>query len=502
MLRQARFPGPWISCSVRLEPIVAISAPRYISRVRPLRYSTTVRIVQAVEWYYPDGSGGTERYVSALCRKIRDAGHEVSVAAPDPLTMRTRAYCHDGTAVFRYPIPAEPSRQECQGRTTVRGAESFHEWLKQRQPDVVHFHTFGTGLGLYEIKAAKAARARVIATTHSASLGFLCQRGTMMQWGEYLCDGICEPAKCSACELQHRGLSKRMARTVAALPPKISEVANRLPGRLGTALSLNDLIAFNKQRQDDMLELVDAFVVLTGWAFDKVVANGARPEKVRLNRLGVSELPTARKPGPDRRPTSCPVLVGYLGRFEAIKGVEDLARAIASLPRELPIRFEFRGPVNSAAERDLVDRLKGILRGDPRVNFAPPVAPEAAYEVLATYDVLCCPSVCVEGGPTVALEAHAIGTPVIGTRIGGLAEIVIDGENGRLVPPGDWRALAEVLKQMALDPCSTIDRWRSLVYPPRTMDEIVREYLGLYSAFRPSQLASLKQIVPSQNLQC
>lgn len=456
--------------------------------------------MQAVEWYYPDGAGGTEGYVSALCRKIRDAGHEVCVAAPDPQQVRTRAYWHDGIAVFRYPIPTEPSRGECQGRTIVRGAEDFHEWLKQQQPDVVHFHTFGTGLGLHEIKAAKAAGARVIATTHSASLGFVCQRGTMMQWGEYLCDGICEPAKCSACELQHRGLSKRMARTIAALPPAISGVANRLPGKIGTALGMSDLIAFNQRQQADMLQLVDAFVVLTSWAFDKLIANGAAREKIRLNRLGVRELPSVRKPSPDRSPTRCPILVGYLGRFEAIKGVEDFARAIASLPLELPIRFEFRGPVKSAAERDLVDHLKGILRDDPRVNFAPPVAPEAAYEVLATYDILCCPSVCVEGGPTVALEAQAIGTPVIGTRIGGLTEIVTDGENGRLVPPGDWPALAEVLKQMALDPCSTIDRWRRLVLPPRTMDEIVRDYLGLYSAFHPSQLPSLKQVVPCENL--
>jgi glycosyltransferase involved in cell wall biosynthesis len=263
---------------------------------------------------------------------------------------------------------------------------------------------------------------------------------------------------------------------------------------------MSDLIAFNQQQQADMLQLVDAFVVLTSWAFDKLIANGAAREKIRLNRLGVSELPSVRKPDPDCRPTSRPILVGYLGRFEAIKGVEDLARAIASLPLELPIRFEFRGPVKSAAERDLVDHLKRILRDDPRVNFAPTVAPEEAYEVMANYDILCCPSVCVEGGPTVALEAHAIGTPVIGSRIGGLTEIVTDGENGRLFPPGDWPALAEVLKQMALDPCSTIDRWRRLVLPPRKMDEIVRDYLDLYSAFHSSQLPSLKQVVPCEKL--
>jgi glycosyltransferase involved in cell wall biosynthesis len=448
--------------------------------------------VQAVEWYYPDGVGGTEGYVSALCRKIRDAGHEVCVAAPDPQQVRIRAYWHDGIAVFRYPIPTEPSRGECQGRTIVRGAEDFHEWLKQQQPDVVHFHTFGTGLGLHEIKAAKAAGAHVIATTHSASLGFVCQRGTMMRWGEYLCDGICNPAKCAACELQHRGLSKRMARTIAALPPAISGVANSLPGKIGTALGMSDLIAFNQRQQADMLQLVDAFVVLTSWAFDKLMANGAAREKIRLNRLGVRELPSVRKPSPDRSPTRCPILVGYLGRFEAIKGVEDFARAIASLPLELPIRFEFRGPVNSAAERRLVNHLKEIVGDDSRVNFAPPVEPRAVYPVLATYDVLCCPSVCVEGGPTVALEAQAVGTPVIGTRIGGLAEIVTDGENGWLVPPRDWRELARVLNEIAENFHTTIDKWRRELQAPRTMDQICAEYLQLYAACRQMQVASLQ----------
>ena len=59
-----------------------------------------------------------------------------------------------------------------------------------------------------------------------------------------------------------------------------------------------------------------------------------------------------------------------------------------------------------------------------------------------------------------AIEAHAVGTPVIGTRIGGLAELVTDGVNGRLVAPGDRRALAGVIREMIADPQGTIDRWR------------------------------------------
>jgi glycosyltransferase involved in cell wall biosynthesis len=102
--------------------------------------------------------------------------------------------------------------------------------------------------------------------------------------------------------------------------------------------------------------------------------------------------------------------------------------------------------------------------------------------VLAGIDVLCCPSLVAEGGPTVAIEAHAVGTPVVGTRIGGLAELVTDGVNGRLVAPGDWRALSAVVRDMVADPAGTIDQWRRSLPAPRTFDDVTREYLSLYAA--------------------
>jgi glycosyltransferase involved in cell wall biosynthesis len=80
----------------------------------------------------------------------------------------------------------------------------------------------------------------------------------------------------------------------------------------------------------------------------------------------------------------------------------------------------------------------------------------------------------------VAIEAHAAGTPVIGTRIGGLAELVGDGVSGRLVAPGHWQALAGVLLEIAGDPAGTIDRWRARLPRPRTMDEVAAEHLTLY----------------------
>jgi glycosyltransferase involved in cell wall biosynthesis len=83
----------------------------------------------------------------------------------------------------------------------------------------------------------------------------------------------------------------------------------------------------------------------------------------------------------------------------------------------------------------------------------------------------------------VALEALAVGTPVIGTRIGGLAEIVEDGVNGRLVEAGDWRALADVLRTIGRDR-AVVDTWRRGIGPVRTMDDVAADYEALYAEVR------------------
>jgi len=442
-----------------------------------------VKIVQAVGWYYPDGLGGTEVYVAGLCRRLRDAGQDVLVAAPDPAAgAEERTYEHDGIPVYRYPIPSAPTRAEVQGTARVRGAERFHRWLAAQRPDVVHAHTFVTGLGLDELKAAQSVGARVVVTTHSASLGWICQRGTMMRWGEQLCDGLCRTAKCAACALQARGLPKPLAGALAAIPPPLARGARGFPGRLATALAMPDLIERNQAAQREMLSTVDRFVLLTEWALGAAAANGAPRDKLALNRLGLSQGKVVAKPGPDERPTGRPITIGYLGRFEAIKGVHDLARATASLPRDVAVHVEFRGPARTEAERSVLGELRVLAAKDPRITFADAVPEADALQVLAGYDALCCPSVCLEGGPTVAIEAHAVGTPVIGTRIGGLAELVTDGLNGGLVAPGDWCALAGVLAALAADPAGTIDRWRRNLPPARTMDQIAADYLAVYAA--------------------
>ena len=74
----------------------------------------------------------------------------------------------------------------------------------------------------------------------------------------------------------------------------------------------------------------------------------------------------------------------------------------------------------------------------------------------------------------------AAGVPVVGTNFL-ISEIVTDGVTGRLVAPGDPRALAAIFAELAADP-GAIDRWRAALPAVRTMDDVTNDYLEMYAA--------------------
>jgi glycosyltransferase involved in cell wall biosynthesis len=447
-----------------------------------------MRIVQGVGWYYPDSVGGTEVYVSTLARELRAHGHDVLIAAPQAGLQSPRTYEHDGISVFRYPIPDAPTRDEAQGDAAVRGVEHFHRWLASVRADVVHLHTFVTGLGLNEIRAARDVGSRVIVTTHASSLGYICQRGTLMWHGETLCDGRVDTARCAECVLQHRGAPSLAGAALASLPQTLSHAGATLPGRIGTALGMTDLIERNMRRQRAMFESIDAFVVLTEHAARIVRANGAPDGKVVVNRLGVrDDILTEAAPSPS--PFDVAVRAGYVGRFEDVKGVVDLAEAMRRVPEDVRIRLEFRGPTQTAADRDVKARVAALTASDPRVTIGDAVAPAQVADLLRSFDVLCCPSRCLEGGPTVALEAMAVGVPVVAASVGGVAEVVEDGVNARLVEPGAVDQLTDALVEIGRCPRTTISEWKRKLPSPRTMHDVAIDYLSIYAGARECAVA-------------
>src|SRR5262249_61427997 len=117
----------------------------------------------------------------------------------------------------------------------------------------------------------------------------------------------------------------------------------------------------------EMLSTWHGVVRRTEWALGAAAATGAPRDKLALNRLGLSQGKVVTKPGPDERPTGRPITIGYLGRFEAIKGVHDLARAAASLPRDVAVHVEVREPVLRPAQRSVLGEPRVLAPQEPRL---------------------------------------------------------------------------------------------------------------------------------------
>ncbi|BAL25903.1 sugar transferase, PEP-CTERM/EpsH1 system associated [Azoarcus sp. KH32C] len=218
------------------------------------------------------------------------------------------------------------------------------------------------------------------------------------------------------------------------------------------------------------------------------ICNGVDTARFR----GGGELRTALKDWPfgdeDVR------VIGTVGRLEAIKDPLNLIGAFALLLRRAGnaargLRLmivgdgALRGAVESAVrDAGITDRVWVTgERGD-------------VPELMRAMDVFALPSR-AEGISNTVLEAMASGLPVVATRVGGNPELVVEGETGALVPPGDSVMLAAALEPYALDPVLAKRHGaagRQRVELEFSIDGMVASYAGLYE----SLLAGAGRAVP------
>jgi glycosyltransferase involved in cell wall biosynthesis len=141
------------------------------------------------------------------------------------------------------------------------------------------------------------------------------------------------------------------------------------------------------------------------------------------------------------------VVVGYLGRLSPEKGIHVLADALEqAMPRSPALHALWLGAGPDE------NKLRRRLAASPfagRHVLGPFISdPVAAYAAL---DVLVLPSTIAESFGRVAAEAEACGVPVLGSRIGGIPEAVVEGETALLLPPGDIAAWADGLVRIVGD---------------------------------------------------
>jgi glycosyltransferase involved in cell wall biosynthesis len=407
-----------------------------------------------VHQYQPYFVGGTELYTQTLARCQAGQGHSVSVFCPSPVAGSAtwpRAEVEDQVRVYRVPVgKRSPVRVFLSAFAHRRLSRAFAFVLEQERPDLVHIqHLMGLPVDL----AAQLSRAGIpyVITLHD--YWYLCANAQLLtNYSQQVCSGPRFWINCGHCGLARAGWAN-----LVWLSPLVAP-----------------LMAYRHLRLRSVLRRARQIIAPTNFVRDASHLSATLLERVRVVPHGIQvpeNLERAQAQGPEHDD----LRVAYIGSLAFQKGVHVLIEAVNQLPHE-GVRLSIYGDVNVFPA--YVSELKQLAR-HPGISFAGRVARADMWNVLGGVDALVMPSLWYEASPLVMQEAFAAGVPLIASSIGALRELVRDGVDGFLFPPGDARALQGILARLLSDPAQLV-QLRANIRPVRTIQDHVKDVEAVY----------------------
>ena len=423
--------------------------------------------------YYPDPVGGTEVYVGALAQWQARNGLQVGIAAP---ARENRTYQHEGLPVYRFRISNSVDIRDLYGDGDPEAAEAFDEILKQTSADIVHVHAFTSGVSLRLVERARRRSAAVVFTYHTPTVS--CDRGSLQLWGSDTCDGVMDVRRCAGCTLHGKGISKPASWLAGSLPPAVGERLGRmgLSGGAWTALRMSELTQARHSAVRALFHESVEVIAVCEWVRELLLRNGVPPEKITVCRQGLAYPMAAAKKG-GQPCAGSPLRLVFFGRLDTLKGLRTVWEALRLLPG-LHVMLDIFTVIQDAAMQNEASLL-AMLRADSRIRIFPAVAPADVVARLAEYDAVVVPSQGLETGPLVVYEAFGAAVPVIGSNLGGIAELVRHEENGLLVEAASRQAWAGAIRRLVEDR-TLLPKLRQGIGPVRTMRDVAAEMQPVY----------------------
>lgn len=405
--------------------------------------------------FYPPAVGGVEHHVHNLSAALARRGHEVSIATLWQEGL-PEFECSEGVRVHRIRgsmqrlsmVFTDKERRHLPPFPDPEMLWALRRIIRQERPHVVHAHNWI----VHSFTPIKAwSKARLVVTLHDCSIVCAKQR---IEYRGSLCTGP-GLTKCVGCAADHYGAAR-------GLPIAL---ATRVWGRVERSavdmfLPVSQAVAEATQlaRHRTPYRVIPNFIAdETGMSFDD-----EHPLLAQLPQDGY---------------------LLFVGMLSHGKGVDVLLQAYAEMASEIPL----------------------VLIGRPQPDFSATFPPNVYAQqswphtaVMSAWrhcSIGLVPSIDLDAFPTVALEAMAMGRPVVASRIGGLTAIVVDGETGMLVPPGDYRALREAIQALLDDPArrermgtlakQRVDQFRTKSVVPQ-IEQVYQELLQTQSLQEPA----------------
>ena len=452
--------------------------------------ATLPGVIIAVHGYPPTFGGGAERRAERTARGLLKRGYRVAVLCVESASTHRpglpwQESIQDGVLVRRLFFDARAGRDPFRTAYANPLVETaIQDLIQSWRPSLVHLFS-GYLLTASILHTARAAGLPTVVTL--TDYWWLCHQITLIRTDGVRCDGP-SLAACTRCHAE----TFRRYRLPARMWPGGTRVFWSLAERSPT---LGRLVGQEQQAQRRAtllaaLEDADALIAPSRYLANVYLREGVAPAKLHVWRQGVDtrgSLP--------RRPSDA-LRFGYLGQVKPHKGIDVLLEAWARLGGTRPRRLVLYG--SEGGDVGYGQRIRAKIAGLEGVTWPGEFGHGGPWEVLADLDVLVVPSRWPENSPNSILEARAALIPVVGSDLGGVAELVQHEENGLLFQVDDHVDLARQLQRL-LDEPALVERLREQAPMVQSVDDEVDRVAGLYHELLASR-NPIAQCAPEQAL--
>lgn len=435
-----------------------------------------MKILYATHQFYPDYGAGTELLTYMTASQMRSKGHSVSIVTgypskspPEP-KQAFDEYLYDNLTVHRYRHSSfHPVRNQCvmdaeHNNTLVK--EWFYQLLEKCKPDLVHvFHLQRISASVLEV--CNELKIPYIITV--TDFWIICPTTQLFLPDNRLCAGPLENMENCIKHLSIISSKSFVSGIVQKIPEKIirgvASLLNWAPQlRIGPLANIYALT----RRPSYILQLINQA---------KLISVTNRFMQEMLQRHGVnSDLITRMPFGIQRvenydassRPKSNTLQIGFIGTLNYHKGAHVLIKSLCDISKKGKISLKIYG--NREQFPIYVSMLDDMAAKDTRIGFKGTFPPDDIGRVLRKLDVLVVPSLWYENTPLIIHQAHAAKVPVIASDLGGMNDVVIDGQNGYLFEAGNVKQLSTIIESLIEDPIQ-LEIIRNTIESPMFIDQ-------------------------------
>lgn len=380
-----------------------------------------MRILLVNKFHYR--KGGAETYYLTVGSELERMGHEVayfSMRHPDNLPCGWDKYFVTQREYNNVKNPLKAARDGMALIYSPEAKRNFQALCEEFRPDVVHLNNVHRQITLSILDAPYLRENKVPVFYTAHDYVTVCPGYLMLDGGGRVCDACLEDGRYRHC-IERRCVKGSRAKSALAAMEASFNRAHKSNQRI------DKVIAPSRFMRSKLIE--------GGWPEDKVVFLQNFADDAILDR--------AANAGADATDRENPYLL-FFGRLSVEKGVDTLLRAfdasLPNLPQDMRLVVVGDGP-----DTDEFKAIASSLGCASRIEFAGYQTGGALQSYVERASLAISSSRCRENMPYSIVEAFAAGTPVIGTNIGGIPELVNEGKTGFICEPGGVQSMADAI---------------------------------------------------------